>query len=145
MTLEDREVRLQAFLDLQEKAKASVYMASDSLANFRQLLRDTGLGLKFRVPFILERLEKLGLDFKPTKKMKAIDNPFLDRLVRYTTTHALRDMKYRARIRVPNSYLLVGVADEGQAYIQEGLDAESVLTLEQGQIFGEQVPDNTPT
>lgn len=145
MTLEDREVRLQAFLDLQEKAKASVYMASDSLANFRQLLRDTGLGAKFRLPFILEQLEKLGLDFKATKKTKAIDNPFLDRLVRYTTTHALRDMKYRARIRVPNSYLLVGVADEGQAYIQEGLDPESVLTLEQGQIFGEQVSDDTPT
>ncbi|ETW86290.1 hypothetical protein HETIRDRAFT_443820 [Heterobasidion irregulare TC 32-1] len=146
MTLEDREVRLQAFLDLQEKAKASVYMASDSLANFRQLLRDTGLGAKFRLPFILEQLEKLDLDFKATKKTKAIDNPFLDRLVRYTTTHALRDMKYRARIRIPNSYLLVGVADEGQAYIQEGLDPESVLTLEQGQIFAcvQESPDLEP-
>jgi RNA-dependent RNA polymerase len=34
--------------------------------------------------------------------------------------HSFREVKFKARIPVPQSYQLVGVADEGQAYINEG-------------------------
>jgi len=50
--------------------------------------------------------------------------------------HCLREIKYKARIPVPKSYQLVGVADEGRAYIDEGLKEEDVYTLKPWQIYG---------
>ncbi|THH12039.1 hypothetical protein EW146_g7842 [Bondarzewia mesenterica] len=135
MVLEDLGVRLDAFLALQERAKASVYTAMDSLVNLRSLLEENGLGSRFRLPFILEQLDRLGLGMKPTRVKMAIATPFLGRLVRYAMNHVLRDMKHHARIPVPNSYLLVGVADEGHAYINEGVDPDDVFTLKEGQIY----------
>jgi hypothetical protein len=50
--------------------------------------------------------------------------------------HSLREVKFKARIPVPDSYQLVGVADEGRAYIQEGVDEGRVFTLKPGTIYG---------
>jgi RNA-dependent RNA polymerase len=50
--------------------------------------------------------------------------------------HSLREVKFKARIPVPKSYQLVGVADEGQAYIKEGVNEEDVFTLGEGRIYG---------
>jgi RNA-dependent RNA polymerase len=46
----------------------------------------------------------------------------------------LRDIKHSARIPIPESYLLVGVADEGPAYKKAGLT--NVYILPEGNIFG---------
>ena len=136
MVLEDRGVHKNTFMDLQEKSKASIYMAMDSLDNFCTLLTDHGLGSSFSLSFIFEQLSKLKLDTKPGKQNILTTTPFLGRLGVYSMYHVLRDIKYRARIRVPNGYLLVGVADEGNSYINEGVDPDEVFTLKEGQIFG---------
>ena len=138
MALEDRGVDIETFIKLQEEAKASIYLASDSLEQFSRLLAKHSLGGKFRLAFILDQLSKLGLDFKDNKekKKRAIGGAFIERLLRYSMNHSLREVKFKARIPVPESYQLVGVADEGQAYINEGANPEDVFTLGPGRIYG---------
>ena len=137
MALEDRKVDKETFIALQEKAKASIYLSTDSLENFSQLLKEHSLGGKFRLGFVLKQLSKLGLDFKDGTDKKAIQSAFFERLLRFSMNHSLREVKYKARIPVPGSYQLVGVADEGQAYIKEGIASEDdVFTLGPGRIYG---------
>ncbi|KAI0253552.1 RdRP-domain-containing protein [Lactifluus subvellereus] len=135
MVLDSRGVKIQAFLDLQEKEKASIHFSSDSLEVFRKQLIKSSLGGKFHLAFILEQLNKLGLDFNDNVDKKAIRSAFFERLVRYAMNHSLREVKYKARIPVPNSYQLVGVADEGRAYINEGAKEDDVFTLSEGYIY----------
>ena len=136
MALEDRGVKQQAFIDLQNKAKETIFTAGDSLGRFVDLLKAQGLGYKYHLEFIMSHLFRLGLDWKGSLAKKKLDNPFLERLMQCATQDSLRTMKHRARIPVPESYQLVGVADEGKAYIEEG--KKNVLTLEEGTIFGEE-------
>ena len=136
MALEDRGVETDTFVDLQERAKAKIYLSRDSLKNFLELLKDHGLGYKFHLSFILEQLIKLKLDFKDSTDKKAIKSAFFERLLRFSIHHSLREVKFKARIPVPDSYQLVGVADEGRAYIEEGEDEDRVFTLKPGTIYG---------
>ena len=137
MALEDRGVDKKTFIALQEKAKASIYQSSDSLEDFSGQLTKHNLGGKFHLAFILEQLSKLGLDFKDGTDKKAIEGAFFERLLRFSLDHSLREVKFKARIPVPDSYQLVGVADEGQAYIKEGIaDKDDVFTLGPGRIYG---------
>jgi len=140
MALEDRGVERGTFMDLQEKAKADIYLARDSLENFLKLLQNHGLGYKFHLSFILEQLIKLKLDFKDSTDKKAIKSALFERLLRFSIHHSLRAVKFKARIPVPESYQLVGVADEGRAYIEEGVDEDRVFTLRPGTIYGTSLP-----
>ncbi|KAH9996136.1 RNA dependent RNA polymerase-domain-containing protein [Russula compacta] len=135
MALEDRGVNADAFLDLQEMAKASIDLSSDSLENFSKLLTSHNLGGKFHLAFIVDQLNKIGLDFKDSTHKMVIKNSFFERLLRYSMHHSLREVKFKARIPVPNSYQLVGVADEGRAYIKEGVKEDDVFTLKEGSIY----------
>jgi RNA-dependent RNA polymerase len=136
MALEDLGVKKDTFIDLQEETKNDIYTGEDSLMNFSKLLEHYYLGGRFHLGFILEQLFKLGLDFKDGTDKKAIKNPFFERLLRFSVHHSLREVKYKARIRVPRSYQLVGVADEGIAYINDGVNEDDVFTLKPGQIYG---------
>ena len=136
MALEDRGVKKEAFIDLLEVAKAKIYMSSDSLENFTTQLRDHSMGGHYRLAFIFEQLDRLGLDFRNGVNKTAIGRPFFESLLRYSMNHSLREVKFKARIPVPKSYQLVGVADEGRAYINEGLNEEDVFTLKPGLIYG---------
>ena len=136
MALEDCGVESDTFMDLQERAKASIYISTNSLENFSQLLKNYGIGDRFHLVFILEQLFKLGLDFKDSTGRIPIKSTFFERLLRFSMHHSLREVKFKARIPVPNSYQLVGVADEGRAYIQEGVDEDRVFTLKPGFIYG---------
>ena len=123
-------------MDLQEKAKAEIYLSSDSLERFSSLITSHGLGGKYHLAFILDQLNKIGLDLKDSTDKSAVKSAFFDRLLRFSMNHSLREVKYKARIPVPHSYQLVGVADEGQAYIKEGAKEEDVFTLSEGRIYG---------
>ena len=136
MALEDRGVKKEAFIDLLENAKAKIYLSSDSLEMFTEQLWGHGMGGQYHLTFILEQLNRLGLDFTNGINKTAIGKPFFESLLRYSMNHALREVKFKARIPVPKSYQLVGVADEGRAYINEGLKEEDVFTLKPGLIYG---------
>ncbi|KAA1469188.1 RdRP-domain-containing protein [Dentipellis sp. KUC8613] len=135
MAMEDRGVERSTFMNLQEAEKAKIYTAEDTLSDFHLLLRDHGLGRHFCLPFIIEQLNGLGLDFKAGKGRRMIKSSYFEKLVRYAQNHVLREVKTRARILVPNGYQLVGVADEGQAYINEGCNPDDVFTLGEAEIF----------
>ncbi|KAF8259784.1 RNA dependent RNA polymerase-domain-containing protein [Lactarius quietus] len=135
MALEDRGVKKEAFIDLLEVAKAKIYMSSDSLENYTEQLKIHRMGSEYHLCFILEQLNNLGLDFRNSINKMAIERPFFESLLRYSMNHSLREVKFKARIPVPESYQLVGVADEGRAYINEGLKEEDVYTLKQGLIY----------
>ena len=136
MALEDRGVNVNVFLDLQQMAKASISLSGDSLENFSKLLASHSLGGKFHLAFIIDQLNKIGLDFKDSTDKLVIKSSFFERLLRYSMHHSLREIKFKARIPVPNSYQLVGVADEGRAYIKEGVKEDDVFTLKEGMIYG---------
>jgi RNA-dependent RNA polymerase len=136
MALEDRRVDKDTFIELQEMAKKDIYSSHDSLDDFLELLKAYNPGDKFGLVSILERLLKLGLDFKDGSGTKAIKSVFFERLLCCSVHHALRGIKFKARIRVPKSYQLVGVADEGIAYINEGIKEDDVFTLKPNEIYG---------
>jgi|SRR6266850_4975862 len=136
MALEERGVEKETFMALQEETKRKIYTGEDSLKNFSELIEEYHFGGKFHLGFILEQLIKLGLDFKDGTNKKAIKNASFKRLLRFSVHHSLRELKFKARIRVPESYQLVGVADEGRAYIEEGVSEDDVFTLKPGEIYG---------
>lgn len=138
--LEDRGVHLKAFMDLQQEAKMKTYQARDSVTQFMDILQTHHMGFQFRLPRLLERLDSLGVD--ATRNQEADD--FTRRVREHAIQHVLCDMKNRARIPVPRSYLLVGVADEGPAYTKQGY--ENVFQLGANQIFAciQQSPDAEP-
>jgi RNA-dependent RNA polymerase len=136
MVLEDRGVKKQSFLTLQNMAVADARTIHDNLTQFRQVLRAHSLGTSYRLSFIIERFIGLGLKIGPEawNPQTKLDNAFLGQVRHFAMTHVLRDIKHGARIKIPNSWLLVGVADEGPAYAKEGY--ENVYILPEGKIFG---------
>ncbi|KAF8260154.1 RdRP-domain-containing protein [Lactarius quietus] len=135
MALEDRGVKKEAFIDHLGDAKAKIDLSSESLETFTQQLRDYNIGGQYRLPFIFEQLKHLGLDFRNGVNRSAIGRPFFDNLLRCAINHSLRELKFKMRIPIPKSYQLVGVADEGWAYINEDLMEEDVFTLKPGSIY----------
>ncbi|KAI6111898.1 RNA dependent RNA polymerase-domain-containing protein [Pisolithus croceorrhizus] len=131
--LEDRGIPIQAFLELQEKAASNARSADKSLSMFADLLKDHNLCEDFGVPFILRRLNSLGFEFDPGNPRRQLDTPFLSSLRSSAINYVLRGLKYRARIPIPGSYMLPGVADEGPAYVNMGY--KDVYCLPEGMIF----------
>jgi RNA-dependent RNA polymerase len=134
MVLEDRGVRREAFEELQDMAVADARTIDDSIDNFCKILSKHYLGHGFHLEFLMKRLECLNLDLKNKKGREAINDPFLSRVRQVAMNHVLRDIKHGARIPVPNSWLLVGVADEGPAY--QSMGYKSVYCLPQDKIYG---------
>lgn len=134
MIMEDRGVDKTAFIELQERTKTDIHTASDSMELFYRLLRSHKLGQAFGLDFIILRLRTIGMGFKHEKNVTVLRDPFIDRLIHFAKNHVLRDVKHGARIPIPESYLLVGLADEGPAYEAEGV--ENVYALKENEIFG---------
>ncbi|KAJ7481232.1 RNA dependent RNA polymerase-domain-containing protein [Mycena galericulata] len=133
MALEDRGVRQNAFRRLQDGAVAAARTIDDSISQFRFVLRDHSLGNGFRLSFLLQQLENLGMDLQAKHRTPGIDNEFLRQLRQVAMNNVLRDIKHSARIPIPESYLLVGVADEGPAYTRAGYT--NVYELPPGKIY----------
>ncbi|KAI6023039.1 hypothetical protein PISMIDRAFT_595629 [Pisolithus microcarpus 441] len=131
--LEDRGIPLPAFLELQEKAASNTRSADESVPLFVDLLKNHNLCEDFWVPDILRRLNRLGFELNPGNVRKRLDTPFLSSLRSSTINYVLRGIKYRARIPIPESYMLPGVADEGPAYVNMGYG--NFYCLPEGKIF----------
>jgi RNA-dependent RNA polymerase len=135
MFLEGKKVPRSAFEKIQQMAIAEALLIDSSLENFHGVVSEHGLGYAFRIPTILQKLrEKYGLELVPTPKSPGIDNPFFKQLRQVARTDVLRNIKHDARIPIPKGHLLVGVADEGPAYLRNGY--QDVFVLEEGKIFG---------
>ncbi|KAG6916647.1 hypothetical protein DXG01_005933 [Tephrocybe rancida] len=133
MILEDLGVRMDSFVELQEMAVAEARTINDSSGQFRNVLDAHGLGRPYRLSYLLRRIEDLKLELHPRYQTPGFDNSFFQQLRQVAMMDVLRDIKHSARIPIPESYLLVGVADEGPAYKVAG--AENVYTLPEGHIF----------
>ncbi|KAL4067761.1 RNA dependent RNA polymerase-domain-containing protein [Scleroderma citrinum] len=133
MVLEDRGASKQAFLDLQNDVVSKTRRAHESVELFVGLLEMHNLCRDYWLAGILKRLNTLGLELKPNHLQKPLDTSFLARIRSCAINHVLRYVKYRARIPIPDSYMLVGVADEGPAYVKRG--HTNVYCLQQGRIF----------
>ncbi|KAI0718290.1 RdRP-domain-containing protein [Fomitopsis betulina] len=133
MIMEDRGVDKNAFIELQERTKTDIHTASDSMELFYRLLKVHKLGQAFGLDYIIRRLRTIGMGFKHEKDVTVLKDPFIDRLIHFAKNDVLRDVKHGARIPIPDSYLLVGIADEGPAYEAEGV--ENVYTLKENEIF----------
>lgn len=134
MVLEDRGVKMQSFMTLQNLAVANARTIHDSLYQFHHVLKTHHLGTTYRLTFIIEQLIGLGLEIRAPDPEQRLDNVFLGRVRHFAMTHVLRDIKHGARIPIPNSFSLVGVADEGPAYVKKGYD--NVYVLPEGKIYG---------
>lgn len=136
MILEDRGVDKEVFVKLQELAVNEVLTASDSIDGAVRLLKTHNIGLSFGLPLILNGLKAIGTGMEQEEDVTAgtLNQTFLYSLLGYAQAHILRDMKHSARIPIPDSYLLVGLADEGPAYEEAGF--KNVYKLKKDQIFG---------
>ena len=68
-----------------------------------------------------------------------LNNNFILSTLKFAEFHVLRDIKHRARITVKDSYVLVGVADEGPEYRGreiKRLDGVKVYCLSPEHVFG---------
>ncbi|KAG9307946.1 RNA dependent RNA polymerase-domain-containing protein [Chiua virens] len=133
MLLENRGAPREVFLQLQKDAVADARMAHDSAALYAKLLDSNKLCYNFRLAEILRRLNALGLELKPSHLDQPLDTAFFARLRACAINHVLRSVKHEARLQIPNSHSLVGVADEGPAYVKQGL--KNLYCLPQGKIF----------
>jgi RNA-dependent RNA polymerase len=116
-------------------AVAEARMVDDSIAQFIKVLGNHHLGTGYRLIHLLRRLSDLGLDLNDHNHTTVIRDSFHARLRRAAMNHILRDIKHHARISIPRSYQLVGIADEGLSYKAAGY--KDVFALEQGQIYGQ--------
>ncbi|KDR66410.1 hypothetical protein GALMADRAFT_216998 [Galerina marginata CBS 339.88] len=134
MLLEDLGVRQDVFVALQNKAVADAKTIHDSITQFYEFVARHNFGSSYGLGDTLLRLrDKYNMDLTSNGTSHALDSPFLHEVRQVMMTAVLRDIKHRATIPIPESYLLVGVADEGPAYVAAGHD--NVYCLEEGEIY----------
>ena len=124
------------FLELQGKVLEELEKAKTSLNVFKNMLRLHDLGSPLALSSIIEDLLNLmNHDPNETPLTPATLGPFIQSLISFATVHASRALKYQARIPVPNSWTLVGVADEGYRYWKAGM--KNMRTLREREVFSE--------
>ena len=122
MLLETLGLEKEIFLELQREAIRATEGAVESLATASSLLGAHGLGTAFSLQSVFNSLAHMGADLNTQDDMW----PFLKHVLSFCVNHVLRDLKYRARVPIPRSCVLVGVADEYNL-------------LREGQIYGERL------
>ncbi|KAF8798201.1 RdRP-domain-containing protein [Phlegmacium glaucopus] len=135
MLLEDVGVRKESFQYLQDLAVEKARTIDDSISRFNDILASHNLGSGYRLRKIMGRLQdRYNMDLKSDgRRIIPMDNPFFSQLRQVAMNDILRNIKHGARIPVPDSYLLVGVADEGPAY--EAAGYTNIFKLEESQIY----------
>ncbi|KAJ3519584.1 hypothetical protein NMY22_g13130 [Coprinellus aureogranulatus] len=105
MLLEGLGVPFETFKRFQDMAVRETHEASQSLSKAGKLFQCHGLGASFRIPSVMSSLASLGIT-------RLVGDTFFDKCMEFAQNHVLRDLKHKARIRVPGAWTLVGVADE---------------------------------
>ncbi|KAI0361727.1 RdRP-domain-containing protein [Trametes cingulata] len=112
MLLEGLGVPYEIFQSLQDDAVRDVQDSVNSLERSARLLEGHGLGASFRLTSAMLGLHKLGVG-------PLHGDRFWEQLMDFSINHVLRELKHHARIPVPDSWTLVGVADV-HGYLKEG-------------------------
>ncbi|KZO99422.1 RdRP-domain-containing protein [Calocera viscosa TUFC12733] len=113
MLLESRGIPCDVFLTLQRNAVKDIEAATSSLLSASSMAETYGLGGTFRIKYILRDIhDALGLDLQHMDGCTAFSDSFLDHILEVGKANALREIRFRARIPVPNSWTLIGIADE---------------------------------
>ncbi|KAI5844566.1 RNA dependent RNA polymerase-domain-containing protein [Morchella snyderi] len=110
--LEDLKVKKETFMDLQRDAINELRDSTRSAhlaANFLKRHRVAPASIK--LPWMIESLHNIKLNFR--------EDQFLERAFELALLTALRDLKHRARIPVPNGVTLIGIVDE-TGFLKEG-------------------------
>lgn len=110
--LEDLGVADETFMKLQQDEVNSLRESTKSILLAASFLKRQRVGSgSNRFPWMVETLGNLGLNFR--------DDRFLERAFELTLLTALRDLKHRARIPVPDGVTLIGIVDE-TGVLEEG-------------------------
>ncbi|EEH16788.2 hypothetical protein PABG_06875 [Paracoccidioides brasiliensis Pb03] len=102
--LEDLGVEQSAFLKLQADEIERLRATAPSTAQAARFLEDTHIAKSIGLPWLISILEGFRLSHT--------NDEFLRRVMELAVLIKLRDLKYRARIRVPNAVTLFGIMDE---------------------------------
>ena len=90
-----------------------------ALASLARIVDEYGLGRPFKLHRLLLYLIKGGLHYRDLFQDSRPVTKFFEKIGDTILVHLKRDVKYRARIPIPNSYTLVGVADV-HGYLKPG-------------------------
>ncbi|CAD6932173.1 unnamed protein product [Tilletia controversa] len=108
--LETLGTPVQSFLDLQNAAVTELKKALTSPQDAAKVLLQYGLGQASKLGQILTGLNSSMMGRNAINAVQKV--PFLRHCVVAGLTHALRAIKYRCRISVPDSVTLMGILDE---------------------------------
>lgn len=127
--LEDLGVPFSPLLKLQRQMESGIYNGIRSIATASIWLDRAGFGSAFHAPTIFKYLHKNRMAFAnfPEGLKK-----FLQCTLTYAAIKALRNIKYKSRINLPDCWTLVGGIDESD-------------TLEEGEVFVCVKPDKGNT
>ncbi|PGH04763.1 hypothetical protein AJ79_06984 [Helicocarpus griseus UAMH5409] len=112
--LEDLGVNETAFLKLQADEIEKLRATATSTIQASKFLEDTHIAKSIGLPWLISILKGFGLHHS--------NDEFLRQVVELAVLIKLRDLKYRARIRIPKAKTLFGIMDE-------------TGTLKEGEIF----------
>jgi len=99
-------------MDLQSAAVTDVQTARNSLYNFASFLDGHALGRSYFLSYVIRSLDSIGCELEHHDPTRAVGGPFVMGLIDTGILSVLRGIKHNARIPVPKSWNLVGVADE---------------------------------
>ena len=122
----DRITRLQ---DAEINEARSLH---SSVEDASKVLQQHGLGASFNIPSMFSNIKKvLRVDFEMDDGQVGYRSDLLVNSLKCSETHILRELKYRAHIRVPGSYTLYGVSDEWDC-LEEGEIYATVFDQKKG-------------
>jgi len=115
MVLEDIGVRLQTFLTLQQDTMDDTLKSTKDIRRFRMLLNQLKIGMRFQVHHVLGALADMCFGFRDDctqDENVLLDDYWFYSIIQSAAWVVFRQIKYQARILVPDSWTLVGVLDE---------------------------------
>ena len=120
MILDHLGVEHEAIMSAQYQVLMEVSRACTiALGSLARIVEEYGLGRPFKFNRLLLRLIRGGLHYRDLFQDPRPATKFFERVGGAILMHLKRDVKHRARIPVPNSYTLVGVADVHE-YLRPG-------------------------
>jgi hypothetical protein len=102
--LEDLGVARDVFLELQREEVESLRAVVQSPRQVASFLEQSHISKSTRLPWLVSVLKGLNLRY--------VQDPFLKRTIELALVMKLRDLKYKARIRIPKAVTLYGIMDE---------------------------------